>query len=260
MSLDVILKEMKNLIPFAEEDPDSGPAETMVGRRGRKQQAIQRLADLRIQYSYELRKSAIFMIVAGEERGLFESIATSEKFGLFSADPEEFYKDLAGRVHPSLYTKNASPSNLFDILGRHLEDKMLELLGPQGEYNQLIFKEKYISKVSTPADFAQVIKTAINEQIGSEIVGVQAAYSILDKAIKKGHSAKTTSIVLSCDDETLALQLSNDLTRITSRVFVVNAGTVSKDLRAVEGSINLKEVTENSVKSTLDKIIKSLKR
>lgn len=258
MSLDAIIKEMKTLKPFADEDPDSGPAETMVGRRGRKQQAIQRLSDLRLQYAQDLLRSAVFIIVAGAKRAEFETIATGEKFSLFSADPETFYTDLANRIHPSLYTKNASQSNLFDILGRHLEDKMREL--GLSEYNQLIFKEKYISKVDTPEDFAQVIKIAINEQIGSEIVGVQASASIVDKAIQTGHSAKVTPIVLSTGDEKLAIQLSGDLGRITPRVFLVNAGKTSKELRGVEESIQLKEVTEDSVKSTLDQIIKSLKR
>lgn len=260
MSLDTILKEMKTLKVFAEEDPDSGPAETMVGRRGRKQQAIQRLVDLKTEYSIDLRNSVVFIIAAGPKRAEFEQIAIGEKIGLFSSDPETFYTDLANRIHPSLYTKNASSSNLFDILGRHLEDKMLEMLGPTGEYNQLIFKEKYIGHVNTPQEFSQVIKTAINEQIGSEVVGLQALSSILDKAIANGHKGLTTPIVLPTGDEKLAIQLASDLGRITQRVFLVNTGKVSKELRSVEEAINLKEVTEDSVKATLDTIIKSLKR
>jgi hypothetical protein len=258
MSLDAIIKEMKTLKPLAEEDTDQGPENTMVGRRGRKQQAIQRLSDLRLQYAQDLLRSAVFLIVAGAKRTEFETIATGEKFSLFSADPETFYNDLAARVHPSLYTKNASLSNLFDILGRHLEDKMTEL--GLVEYNQLIFKEKYIEPVNNPQEFAHVIKGAINEQIGAEIVGVQAAASIVDKAIQIGHSARVTPIVLSTSDEKLAIQLSGDLGRITPRVFLINAGKASKELRGVEESIQLKEVTEDSVKSTLDQIIKSLKR
>jgi hypothetical protein len=258
MSLDQIIKEMKTLKPLADEDTNSGPVETMVVRRGRKNQAIIRLKDLKLQYSQDLRRSAVFILVTGNKRSEFETIATGEKFSLFSADPETFYKDLANRIHPSLYTKNASQSNLFDILGRHLEDKMSEL--GLIEYNQLIFKEKYISQVDTPEKFAEVIKSAINEQIGAEIVGVQAAASILDKAIELGYSAKVTPIVLSTGDEKLALQLSEDLERITPHVYLVNTGKISKELRAVTGSFNLKEVTEDSVKATLDSIIKSLKR
>lgn len=258
MSLDTIIKEMKTLKPLAEEDPNSGPAETMVGRRGRINQAIQRLGDLRREYAESLLQSAVFIIVAGAKRSEFEAIATGEKFGLFSSDPESFYTDLANRVHPTLYTGNASPSNLFDVLGRHLEDKMREVGVEQ--YNQIIFREKYITKMSNAQEFAQVIKAAINEQIGSEIVGIQAANSIVEKAIAGGHSAKTTPIVLSTGDVNLALLLSSDLGKLTPRVFLVNAGKSTKELRSVEEAINLKEVTEDSVKATLDQIKNSIRK
>src|SRR5271165_5993695 len=100
MSLDAIIKEMKVLKPLAEEDTDLGPQETMVGRRGRKNQALIRLADLRIQYAQDLLRSAVFILVAGAQRAEFETIAVGEKFSLFAADPETFYTDLANRIHP----------------------------------------------------------------------------------------------------------------------------------------------------------------
>lgn len=258
MSLQNIIEEMKSLQTFANEDVETGAIETMNGRRGRKNQAIQRLSDLRREYSENLLQSAVFIIVAGAKRDEFAEIATGEKFGLYSSDPESFYSDLANRVHPTLYTKNASPSNLFDILGRHLEDKMRELGIEQ--YNQLIFKEKYISSVTTAEEFSQVVKVAINDQIGSEIVGIQAANSIVDKAIKNGHSAKTTPIVLSTGDSNLALLLASDLGRLTQRVFLVNAGKSTKELRAVEEALNLKEVSEDSVKATLDTIKATIRK
>lgn len=258
MSLETIIKEMKTLQPFAAEDTEVGPPETMNGRRGRKNQAIQRLSDLRREYSENLLQSAVFIIVAGGKRQEFSDIATGEKFGLYSSDPESFYQDLANRVPQVLYTKNASPSNLFDILGRHLEDKMREL-GIES-YNQLIFKEKYISAVGTAEEFAQVVKAAVNEQIGSEIVGIQAANSIVEKALENNHAAKTTPIILSTGDNNLALLLASDLGRITQRVFVVNAGKSTKELRAVEEALNLKEVSEDSVMATLDTIKASIRK
>jgi hypothetical protein len=259
MSLETIIKEMKTLKPLAEEDPNSGPPETMVGRRGRIAQAAERLTELKRSYAESLLQSAVFIIVAGAKRNEFSDIATGEKFNLFSSDPETFYADLANRIPPVLYANhNASPSNLFDILGRHLEDKMREIGVEQ--YNQLIFREKYITKMNNATEFAQVVKASINEQIGAEIVGIQAAASIVDKALSVNHQAKTTPIVLNTSDEKLALQLSSDLGRITQRVFLVNAGKSSKELRAVEESISLKEVTEDSVKSTLDQIKNSMRR
>jgi hypothetical protein len=258
MSLESIIKEIQSLRPVANEDVEGGPLNTLAGRRGRKNQALIRLKDLREEYIKNLIRSSMFIIVTGAKRNEFTALATGEAFGLFSADPEEFYKDLANRAPPTLYQQNASASNLFDILGRHLEDKMGEL--GLSEYNQLIFREKYISNVKSANDFAGVLKVAINEQIGSEIVGIQAVNSIANDAITRGHGAKTTPIVLNTGDDKLALQLSADLERLTNRVFVVNVGKAAKELKAVELAINLKDATEDSVKAALDQIKNSIKK
>lgn len=258
MSLELIIKEIKALTPLANEDVDAGPVETLSGRRGRKNQALIRLQDLREQYTKDLIRSALFIIVTGSKRNEFSELATNKSFGLFGADPETFYRDLADRVHPSLYQGSASPSNLFDVLGRHLEDKMSEL--GLSEYNQLIFRETYIQPMRNSEEFSQVIKKAINEQVGSEIVGVQAANTIVEKAIASGHSSKVTPIVLNTGDEKFALQLSIDLERLTNRVFLVNTGKVSKELKSVQDSMYLKEVTETTVEATLAQINNSIKK
>lgn len=258
MSLETTIKEIQSLKPFAEENTDTGPVETLNGRRGRKAQAIERIKILRRSYTNELLRSAIFIIVAGKGRDDFEKVATGEKFNLFSADPEAFYKDLAGRVHPTLYQGKASPSNLFDVLGRHLEDKMNEL--EVNEYNQVVFREKYIQEIASPEEFAQLVKVAVNEQIGSEIVGIQAASSITDKAIEIGHSAKLTPIVLNTGDHVLALRLLEDLQRLTTRVFLVNVGSAPKNLKGVQEAINVKDASEDNVKSTFDTILQSIKK
>lgn len=259
MTLETIVKKMKELRPIASEDVDAtsiNPS-TLNARRGRKNQAIRELADLKIDYVRELIRSAIYIIVAGDKTAEFTQIAISEKFGLFDSDPELFFRDLATRVPARLYQK-AGEGELFDVLGRHLEDKMSEL--GLAEYNQLIYQEKYIQPMNTVEEFTQVLKRAITEQIGSEIVGIQAANAIVDRAIEVGHSAKITPIVLPTEDEKLALSLSKDLERLTNRVFLVNVGKASKELKAVEDAINVKTVNEDSVTATLDKIKNSIKK
>lgn len=258
MSLESTIKELKALKPFVEEDVESGPAETLSGRRGRKNQAIEQTKELRRRYVLELIDSAVFIVVCGSERSNFETIATGEKFNLFSVDPEYFYHDLANRVHPSNYKGRASAGDLFDIVGRHLEDKMNEL--GLNEYNQMVFRETYIEDIQNVEQFTELLKRAINEQVGSEIVGVQSINLIVDKAIASGYSSRTTPIVLNTQDEKLATDLLKDLTRLTKCVFLVNAGKTTKKMKSVEDAINVKEVTDESVKSTLDTIIKSIKR
>jgi hypothetical protein len=257
MPLDSIIKELQALKPFVDEDVEQGRIETMTGRRGRKAQAIARTEELRGEYIRDLIRSAIFIITTGQKRDEFQAIATGEKFGLFSADSNYFFNDLAGRVSADLYNR-AGDLELFDVLGRHLSDKMTDL--GLTEYNQLIFKAKYIQPIHNAQDFANVLKVALTEQIGAEIVGVQAVNQIADVAISKGYSSQTTPIVLNTEDEGLALKLVQDLKRLTGRIFLVTVGKTGKELKGISDVISLKEATEESVKSTLDLIIKSLKR
>jgi len=251
MSLETTLKEIQSLKPFAEEDVESGPVNTMAGRRGRKTNAINRINTLKLQYVSELLDTAIFLVVCGNRREDFEKIATNETFNLFSTDPETFYKDLASRVHPSLYHGRTSPTDLFDVVGRHIWDKMVEL-GVQG-YNQVVFRDQYVQSIDTPEQFEKLLKVAINEQIGAEIVGIQAVNSIANKAMAANHSTKTTPIILNTQDEKLAMDLMDALPPKHRTVLVI-AGKVGKELRNVEDAILVKDVSEESVKSTLDKI------
>jgi len=255
MSLEKVLKEIQVQKPFAEEDVNSGPMETLNGRRGRKNQAIEALSRLKAEYLSDLLKSAVFIIVSGSQRTEFESVAT-KTFQLFSADPELFYNDLANRVPPALYLGKEGVQNLFDVMGRHLEDKMNEL--GVSQYNQLIFKERYIKTVNNKADFTEVVKQAINEQLGAEIVAIQSVNSILDEAILRGHTGKTTTIVLSTGDEKLVTALVKDLDQRGNKVSLVLAGKGSKALKDL-ATASLKEATEETVKAALDSIKTSLK-
>lgn len=253
MSLQNTIKELKRLKPFTEENVEEGPIETLNGRRGRKTQAIEQTKVLKRQYSLDLLSSAVFIIVTGSKRDEYEKIAIGKKFKLFSADPEEFYKDLANRVSPSLYSGRASPTDLFDVIGRHLEDKMNEL--EVNEYNQMTFRDKYVQVINTPAEFVTLLKTAINEQIGSEVVGIQAVRSIADKAIEVGHATQTTPIVLNTRDPKLAASLARDLKRLTSQVYLVTVGEGPK----YEEALNLEDSSAESVKVTLDHIKTEMK-
>ena len=256
MSLSKTLEEIKKVIPVANEDLTKGPIETMAGRRGRKVQAMESLKRLRREYTSELMRTAVFIVLTGSDREEFERVAT-EKFGVFKADSEEFYNDLARRVPSALYLGKESVSNVFDVLGRHLEDKAndMDIIG----YPQLIFKQQYRSSIKTESDFRALVRRAINEQMGSEIVGIQAVRSLVDLAIEHGHTGKTTPIILSVKDDDMVEALMKDLPRINPKVFLVVAGKSTKTVRAMDDLISSKDASESSVESALTKIKNSLK-
>jgi hypothetical protein len=251
MSLSQVLEEIKKVKPLADEDITNGPRETYSGREGRQRNAKERLKTLKEQYIDELRTSAVFILVLGSAKDQFAELATTE-FKCFSADPEGFYKDLANRLPKELYDNKTPGANLFDIMGRHLEDKAneMKILG----YPQLIMKQQYHRAINNKEDFVGLIKQAINEQVGSEISGIHVVRSLADTAIEADHGSKLTPIVLTTDDEALALDLNSTLGRIGSRSFLVVAGKGSKSVRSKEGAFVIKEVSKENVENVLTNV------
>lgn len=256
MTLKTVIDEIKKVKVFADEDTNGGEPSTLNARRGRKNQAIEQLKRLKRDYKQELMQNTVFIIATGSEREEFAK--SSAELGLFVCDPEAFYKDLAGRVPEALYKGKEGVSNIFDVLGRHLEDKMMEL--DINEYNQLLFKAQYAQKIDNVEDFAQLIKKAINDQIGSEIAGVQAIDSLVDSAIERSHADKYTPVVLATNDEAFALQLSRDLERLTTRVFMAVAGEGNETLKNLEGALILNDASKESVKAAIKEMRKNLKK
>lgn len=257
MSLSKVLEEIKRVQPHAEEDVTTGPPETLAGRRGRKAQAIETLKRLKREYSNSLRETAAYILVVGDKRDAFASIAT-ENYKCFSNDPESFFTDLVNRVPAALYINKDGESNMFDIVGRHLEDKALELdlVG----YPQLIFRHEYQRHLTSKEDFLALIKLAVTEQVGGELVGIQAAKELTDAAIKRDHGAKLTPILLPTGDDKFALTVARDLERLSNRVFIVSVGKSSKAIKAADGVIFVKDPTNENVENALKTISASLKR
>lgn len=255
MSLVKILEEIKKVEPLAKEDVETPPYETLTARRGRKNQALESMSRLKQAYANELRSTAAFILVVGDKRDEFVAAATKHK--CFTADPEQFFSNLIDRIPAALYLGKESIVNTFDILGRHIED-MAGDLGIVG-YPQLIFRQEYQRQVNNRSEFLSLVKQAVVNQIGGELVGIQAVRSLIDGAIEKRYAAKFAPILLPTADERFAMVVSNDLERISSRVFLVKAGATSEDFKDGD-ALTVEEPTDESVKGALKSISNSLKR
>jgi hypothetical protein len=257
MTLGELLNKIKEVQPLADENVDTGHPETLNARRGRKAQSIEQLTRLRRAYTSELMRTAAFIVVVGDKREEFSNLAVNS-FKCFSADPEAYFVDLVNRMPRNLYLGKESVSNLFDVLGRHIEEKAYEL-GIVG-YPQLIFKQEYQRTIRNQEDFLGLVKQAVTEQMGGEIVGIQATYSLTKEAIEKENSAKFTPIILSSSDEKFAIRVANDLERISTRVFVVAAGEVQTKFKNPDEIFVVAEPTKEEVKKTLKTISGFLKK
>src|ERR1700687_1109957 len=204
MTLGEILAEIQKVQPFAEEDVENGTFETLNARRGRKNQSIDMLKNLKQAYTNELRSTALFVLVIGDKRNEFVELATS-KGKCFVADPNEYFSKLVDRVPTPLYLGKESVANLFDIVGRHIEDMAYEL-GIVG-YPQLIFKQEYQRSLNSREQFLHLIKLAIVNQLGGEIVGIQATKSLTEMAISKGCTARAVPILLPTENDRFGLTI-----------------------------------------------------
>jgi len=251
MSLSKVLQEINKIRPYINEDITAGPPETYAGREGRRRNARDRYKTLKDEYTTQLRLSATFILVLGSDKGTFQETATKE-FKCFSSDPEGFYKDLANRLPEELYANRAPTGNLFEIIARHLEDKANEL--GIVEYPMLLMKNDYNRPMKSKEDFVNLLKQAVNEQVGSEIIGLHVINSLSEQAIEIDHQDKLTPIVMTTDDESLALDLIGTLGRIGARSFLVVAGEGADKVRSVQGTFTIKEISSKNVKNVLTNI------
>lgn len=260
MSLSTVLKEIETNRPNAEMDITMGSPQTYGGRVGLKRAAIEAVERLKLEYRNELMASTSFIIVTGSARNAFSELASSEKFECFSVDSEELYRDLVSSVDPQLFGRE-NAKGLFNIIDNVLRDKAVDL-GIRS-YPTLSFSDKYNSAVNNAEDLVSLVKTAINDQVGSEIVGLNSVYSIVDEAIKRNHSATVTPVILNTSDEKFALDLQKNLKRrrhsdgtysgLTDKVFLVVSGKASKEVRAT-ATVSVKEVSEETVGEALTTI------
>lgn len=255
MALKEILARLKEALPIASEVIEQEPLSTYTGRIGRQRQAKEASVSLKSQYRREMLESSLFMVITGSQKEDFAKVAAENETFVVSSD--DFYVDLVNRIPEELYVEKQAVANVFDVIGRHLEDKAVEL--EIRGYPMLLMKPSYNKFIGSKAELVTLVKEAVNEQVGAEIVGITAISSILNKAIEVGHAKRITPVAIVASDDQMALDLIRDLPRLTNRVVLINAGKTSKALKSHNGTVNLKEVNEKTVIETLTNISKSTK-
>lgn len=245
MSLQNTMSEIKKVSHYANEEVAEMPRETLGGRMARQRKAQEELRMLTETYRQELLASSVFILVTGSERDQFLKTAT-EDFKFFTADADQFYADIADTLSTDLYVGKESSSNLLDVVSRVLENKALEV-GIVG-YPMLTFRQEHRRFINGKEDLIELIKEIVSTQIGAEVVGAQAAKTILSNAIASGHDANTTPVLLSVSGEKSLVDTAAGLERITRRVYVITAG---KTEITHKNAIEVESVSKKSVEKAL---------
>ena len=248
MSLEQILGKINEEKVVAEMDLDTVSAKALPYKKGQVESAKSRLEGLYIDYKNELLKKAIFILVTGDESSQFAEIA-KEEYKCFSVDGKILFKEIVSELNPDLYVDKVINASIFDVIGNILEDKMkrLDIIS----YNSLIFNSKYGRTVKTKGDMIDVVKEAVSEIVGGEVIGLDALERITLDAVNSNYKSGIVPILIHSNDEQFIIDISDSLRKLNPRVVRIGAGRLEKDINAL---ITLDKTDENQVGNALKKI------
>ena len=102
--------ELKELVKTIEKtktlaESDAGhDVQTRRIRLGKINRAKEDLKELYESYKNELKSRAAIILLTGSKSQKFNEIATSDDFGCFSVNGEEFYNEITSRINSRLFT------------------------------------------------------------------------------------------------------------------------------------------------------------
>ena len=249
------LKELGENIKKAQIIASSDPGTDVHARRmrlGNIMQAKEELKHLSRAYQKELITRAAFAIVTGPQAEKFAK-TSEEEFSCFAVNVEDFYNEVTAKVPALLYNNVSSSQNLFEHISAGFEEKaaILDIVS----YPALIFEGKFKKMLKNKEDMLQLAKSAINDKIGSEVVGLDALNKITPKVIESGLSGKTIPVILYTTDTSIVEELAKGIKRSLSRnTFIISTGNkIEKKLKDMSLD-SIKSITSETIEKSLLKI------
>lgn len=237
MSLETILEKINKETTTASKNIDELDPRVRTYAAGKIRAAKDRLEGLYIDYKSELLNRAVFILVSGEGSGDFAEIA--KEFNCFTLNAETLSKEVVDKVSSQLYINKKINSNTFEVVNNILEDRIKKL--DVVSYPSITFSQKYSRVVKNEQEMVDVVKRAINDTVGGEIVGVDALDRVSKEAIEKNYKSRLVPILLHSNDAGYIGQLANDFNHIKYRTANINTNeldgidsdTVGKTLKQI---------------------------
>jgi hypothetical protein len=236
MDLKVLVKEVKALKVLASQDPGAHP-QTHAVKLGKIRRAKEDLKERFNSYKNEVSRRIVFILVSGPGAEAFRDIATNEDFGCFSADPEGIYKDVVKNINPRLYENHPFSPDVLNTVSNYFQD-VADEIGLMS-YPMMVFKNSYAKTIKSKDDLIQSVKRAVNEDVGSEVVGHYIIQKVTEQALSENFAGKIVPVVVYSADEDLISDLNKNLRRISRNVFPLDipegadAALVEKELKTV---------------------------
>lgn len=258
-SIEELVKVIDKKKVIAALDAGDNPA-NFTTKKGKIKRAKEDLKELYLEYRKEIQDRALFIIATGTQAQKLADIAEKEFF-CYQLNSDGFYNSLVDGVNERLYTNAPASRALFDLIGSEFEERAADI-GVIG-YKALIFESKYKKVLTGREDALALIKTAFNDKVGSEMLGLDAIEKVTKQAINSEDAEKKVltkfPIVMVTEDESLVKELAKGLRYITGNVFIVGAGTV-KDKDVKDNCIStIKTVGKEAIEKSLVTINKNSK-
>lgn len=248
-------EKIKKARAIATSDPGTEP-NTRRMRLGNINQAKEELAALSLAYRQQILANAIFVLVTGDDADKFAAIA-EKKYDCFSVDVEDFYKEMVKNIPTALYKGKTASGNLLEFISSNMEEKARSL--NIVSFPALVFDSKYKKALKDDADLLKLTKIVINEKVGGEIVGLDAADRVFERLLQSELSGKKVPIILQVKDASMVEDISKGLKRsLTRKTFVISTGSeVDQKIQNISFE-TLESVTVKSVEKSLVNLNKSL--
>jgi hypothetical protein len=225
--LDEINKQKKIAeIDLAEVSPRAYPY-----KKGQVDSAKNKLEGLYIDYKNEILNRAVFILVTGDKSKEFANVA-KEEYSCFSVSGETLAEEIVNDISPQLYQGKTVNASIFDVMDSVLEKKMKAL--DVVSYNSLMFNTKYQRVIRNKDEMVTVVRDAVNDIVGGEVVALDALEKTAKEAVNKNYRSKLVPILIYSEDFNLIKTLSRDIVKINPRIARIIAGESEvKDLNTV---------------------------
>jgi hypothetical protein len=227
--------EKKKIIANSELPTDPRTYTTKLGHIKRAKEDLKQLF---MDYRNAVKQNALFILASGSQQESFVEIAETE-FDCFTVEADEIFKKIIEPISHRYYDNQQSSPALFDLMMSSFND-ICDDIGILG-YPAVLFESKYLKRLKSQDDLLQLTKKAFGDKVGNELVGLYAAHTVANKAIKKGYKGKTIPIIINSKDKNLISNLEASLKNINPNVFKLSITKKQSEETVKEKLLKIKE-------------------
>jgi len=197
MNIQSLMNQIKEKTVLASDDLKSANNNTRPVREAAKKAAEESLMGLKNDYRKLLLSSAVYLVATGPQLDELVEVAKNNQ-KCFTAEADALYEKVLAKVDPRAYENKQFVPSILNSLSNSLEEIALEC-GIQS-YPMLRFRPEYSKTITSKAELLDIVKDAVNVNVGGEMAGIYTVSKLLDQIVNREHSDSFTPILLTTKD------------------------------------------------------------